>query len=317
MHYENKNPEVVALVFLMKAHMKKKNFLMYQISRLKIKKNYSSHLDYRDQKDLFIIRKNLLKKYFEFKPFKIYPNYTTAIFDYLSYVKNHYRKFVNLPEIFQRFAETQVVIENNIKDVKAQRRKYNELSAKLTLLKSIYRKNKRLISKSLQIADDFNLAEKKMVRIHSELYWYSDEIKRLYEAKSKVLQRFGESMKSLAAYKNLTPKQLELQSKLLIKTQLKEKLEKAKNQLEKYFKIFQKEKFKLDEIYNEISIDESTISKDLVSRLDILDFNLKVLRVEREGLKIPERSLSFALPRKNNQSIDDTLPLNNFGFVFS
>lgn len=317
MHYESNDPEIVALVFLMKAHLKKNNLLMHQISRLKIKKNYSSHLDYRDQKDLFIIRKNLLKKYFEYKPFIIYPNYTTAIFSYLSYVKNHYEGFMKLPEIFRRFIETQVVIENDVKVVKAQKKKYNELSAKLTLLRSVHRKNRRLISKSLQITNDYNLAERKLVRIHSELYWYSDEINRLYEIKGKVFQQLGQSIKSLAAYKNFSPKQLELQSKLLIKAQLKEKIEKAKRQLEKYFKMLQNEKLKLDEIDKEFSIDESTISRDLISRLDILDFNLKLLRVEREGLKIPERSLSFALPRKYNQSIDDTLPLNDFGFVFS
>ncbi|OMJ77670.1 hypothetical protein SteCoe_22712 [Stentor coeruleus] len=317
MHYESNNPEIVALVFLMKAHLKKNSLLMHQINKLKIKKNYSLHLDYRDQKDLFIIRKNLLKKYFESKPFRIYPNYTTAIFDYLSYVKKHYDCFMNLPELFRSFIETQVVIDNDIKVVKAQKRKYNELSAKLTLLRSIHKKNRRVISKSLQITDNFNLTEKKLVRMHSELYWYSDEIKRFYEMKTKILQRFEESMQSLAAYKNLSPKQLELQSKLLIKSQLKEKIGKAKGQLERYIKILQKEKLKLEEIDKDISIDESTISRNIVSRLDILDINLNLLRVEREGLKIPRRSLSFAIPRKYNESIDDTISLNDFGFVFS
>lgn len=334
MNIEIEDPEVIALVLLLKAHLKKKSNLIHQIDLLKIERNYYLfHQDYRDERGLFSKRYTLLNRYYKEKPFICYPYYTTDLLKYLSYINKHFENFLKLPSSFHNFQDDTILINNETKIVKAQRKKYRKLSAQLTLYKTLYKRNGVRVISTFKKLDKIKSLENEAKDLYLVLLKYLTEIKRLTEAKDSYIQKYKSYVNSIKAYKNilksyskagciyddkedannkLSLKKLELHIKFLIKAEISEKLSLAKAYMEKYFKSLQRQKLELTEKDKECLKDESTVRKEDISNLDILDLSLNVMRVEREGLKLPEKSASFAFHRKKFTSIDDTLPLIDF-----
>ncbi|OMJ74761.1 hypothetical protein SteCoe_26240 [Stentor coeruleus] len=332
MNIELEDPEVIALVLLLKAHMKKKSNLIYQIDSLKIERNYYLfHQDYRDERGLFSKRYNLLNQYYKEKPFTCYPNHTTDLLKYLLYTKKHFDNYLKLPSSFHNFKEDRLLVNSEIKIVKAQRKKYRELSAQLTLYKTLYKRNRARVISNIKKLERIKSLENETKDLDLVLVKYFTEIKRLAKAKDNCIKTYKNYVNSIKAYKDilisyskaecivddkednkLALKKLELHIKLLIKAEITEKLNLAKVYMEKYFKLLQRQKLKLTENDKECLKDESTMRKEDVSKLDILDLSLNFLKAEREGLKLPGKSASFAFHRKIFASIDDTLPLIDF-----
>lgn len=334
MNIEFDDSEVRALVLLFKAHLKKKNNLIYQIDSLKIERNYYLfHQDYRDERRLFNRRFNLLNKYYKEKPFTCYPNYTSSLLKYLSYIKNHFKNFLNLPSSFHNFNEDRLLVINEMKIIKSQKKRYKELSAQLSLNKTLYKKNRVRVINTFKKLERIKTLENETKDLYLVLDKYFTEIKRLIKAKDNCIQTYRNYVNSIKAYKGilisyskteciiddkedadnkLALKKLELHIKLLIKTEIVEKLNLAKFYMGKYFKSLERQKLELVEKDKECLKDEYTEHKEDISKLDILDLSLNVLRAEREGLKLPERSASSTFHRKIFTSIDDTLPLIDF-----
>lgn len=301
------DPEIVAQIQLLKAFLHQKANLNYEISKMKIKKNYiQSNIEYRDLKDLIALAKVLAKRLVEIRQINrsIRSNPAGQSINYSSLTSLFaiLRNTSSSLEIPRQIFSINYEIETYLDSLKERFESYSqEYDEKVNL----YKLNEHILNTEIENSDILDTLEQEVNSCQSELDSLRRKNNTIEASKSKRVLMRKSSLKTMKNYHKLSENALKLRSKLQLKKELVLSI--------------QATELELDNLSNKVSINQEKVDNLKVDRdeflrsspkqsLELIELELKItnLQFKLQSLNTEKSSL-LSIHSDENYSKDENI----------